>query len=105
MYQSIVNDMIQVWGIGPPPKATMILMTSVNIFPSMRVMTVLWCAGTFDDAMIPLVDATFTNYARLNDCSEIEVRGRLGWESKLKQVGFLHEASIWTKKVPLIKLS
>ena len=75
MYLLITNEMMQVWGIGPPPKATMIMMTSVNVYPSMKVLAVIWCAGTFDDEMIPLVDATFTNYARMNDCLEIEVRG------------------------------
>ena len=105
MYNSVVNEMSQVWGIGPPPKATLILMTSINVYPAMRVMTVIWCAGTFDDEMIPLVDATFTNWARMNDCAEIEVRGRLGWESKLKQVGFKHEAAIWTKKVQRVNMN
>jgi len=99
IYQSIMNDMIQVWGIGPPPKATFIMMTTVNVHPSMRVFVVLWGAGSFDDGMLPLLDATLTSYAKLNDCDEIEIRGRLGWDGKLRSIGFQRTAIVWSRSV------
>lgn len=97
IYQSIVNDMVQMWGIGPPPKATFVMMTSVNVYPAMRVLTAIWAAGEFDDGMIPLIDATMVNYAQLNGCSALEIRGRPGWDPKFRSVGFVREAMIWTR--------
>lgn len=103
--QVVSSDLIQVWGIGPPPLATLIMFTSVNVYPTMRVLTVMWAAGKFDNGMIPLVDTTLDGYARLNGCEEIEVRGRMGWESKLKVVGFKREALVWTRHVSRVNLN
>lgn len=97
IYQSIVNDRVQLWGIGPPPKATFIMMTAVNVYPAMKVLTAIWAAGTFEEGMIPLIDATMTNYAKLNDCGALEIRGRPGWDPTFKSVGFRREAMIWTR--------
>jgi hypothetical protein len=99
IYQSIVNDAMQVWGIGPPPKATFILFTSIAVHVTMKVLVVVWAAGTYEDDMLPLLDATFTNYARLNGCAEIEIRGREGWERKFKSIGFKREAVVLTRPV------
>ena len=87
------------WGAGPPPEARLILFTMVSVYPALKVLNVPWCAGSFDDEMIQLVYATFTNFARLNGCSEVEIRGRPGWELKLREVGFRREAMIWTTTV------
>lgn len=105
IYQAVVDNRVQVWGIGPPPKAVFVLMTTVNVFPAMRVLTSVWAAGTFEDEMIPLIDATMVNYAKLNECDELEIRGRLGWDPKFKSVGFRHEASIWTRAVENSRLN
>ena len=97
IYQSIANDAVQIWGIGPPPKATFVMLTSVNVYPAMRVLTAIWAAGTFEDEMIPLIDATMTSYAKLNGCEMLEIRGRPGWDPKFRSVGFKREALIWTR--------
>lgn len=99
IYDAIMNGRIQVWGVGEPPKATLILFTSIGIFPAMKVFSVMWAAGRFEDEMLPLLDATLTNYAALNECNEIEIRGRVGWEPKLKSIGFRREASMWSRPV------
>jgi hypothetical protein len=105
IYQSVVNDMVQVWGVGPPPKATFVMMTTVNIYPSMKVLTAVWAAGMFDDGMIPLIDAAMTSYARLNNCGALEIRGRPGWDPKFRSVGFQREAMIWTRYLKDSKLN
>lgn len=105
IYDAIMERRMQVWGAGEPPRATLILFTSVGVFPSMRVFSVLWAAGRFDEEMLPLLDATLTNYAVLNRCDEIEIRGRMGWEPKLKSIGFTREASVWTRPVEHITVN
>jgi len=105
IYGSIVNGHMQVWGIGRPPKATFIMFTVINVCPAMRVLVVVWAAGAFEDEMLPLLEATFANFGRLNGCDEVEIRGRMGWEPKLKSLGFVRSASIWTRKIPSVQVN
>ena len=105
IYDAIVSNNVQVWGIGPPPDAVMIMFTTIHTFPAMKVLSIVWAMGRFEDTMVPLVEATMVNFARLNDCKEIEVRGRHGWEPKLKRAGFRREASVWTRPVVSDKLN
>jgi hypothetical protein len=58
---SVEAGRIQVWGIGHPPRATLVFFTIVNIYPAMKILGVEWGAGTFEDDMLPLLDATLTN--------------------------------------------
>jgi hypothetical protein len=97
--RTVAGDLMQVWGIGPPPHATLIIFTTVQILPAMKILTVPWAAGHLDEGMEPLVDATLMSYAQLNDCEEIEIRGRIGWEAKLKPLGFRRDAVVWTRSV------
>ena len=99
IYNSVMESRLQVWGIGSPPKATFILFTSVDAFPAMKVLTVIWAAGTYEDEMLPLLDATFTDYARLQGCDEIEIRGRIGWDAKFRSIGFRRESVVLTRSV------
>lgn len=103
--RTVAGDLMQVWGIGPPPRATLIIFTTVQILPAMKILTLPWAAGTLDKGMEPLVDATLTDYARLNGCEEIEIRGREGWEAKFKPYGFRREAVVWSRAVPRVNLN
>lgn len=103
--RTITNGHMQAWGIGPPPTATLIIFTTVSMYPSMKVLTAMWAAGTFEDEMIPLIDVTLSGFARLNDCEELEVRGRVGWEQKMKMTGFKRESVVWTRRVENLTLN
>lgn len=105
IYEAVIDGRLQVWGIGPPTKIRMVLFTSVTKYPKMKVFTILWSAGTLIDGMIPLLDSTFTMYARIQECTEMEIRGRMGWEPALKDHGFSREAAIWTKPIVDIHLN
>lgn len=97
---AISNSTMQVWGVGPPPLATCIFLTQIGIYPSFRSLTILWAGGTFTEDMVPLLYAAWEHYANLNDCQEVEVRGREGWGPMLKRVGFKRQFSSWTITVP-----
>src|SRR5580765_1607468 len=45
---SVVTNRLQVWGIGAPPRATLVFFTTISVMPSMRVFNVVWGAGTFE---------------------------------------------------------
>ena len=105
IFSCVMADTMQVWGVGRPPKATLIILTMINVFPAMRVLTISWAMGEFSDRMLPLLDAALTGYARLNRCDEIEVRGRVGWEPKLLSVGFVRSAMVWTRAVDRQKMN
>lgn len=76
------------WGMGPAPHAIFTFITAVMFYPSVNVLTVGWGAGTFKKDMLPILDATLTNYARMFNCVAIEIHGRQGWARALRNIGF-----------------
>lgn len=76
------------WGMGPAPSAIFVFITAILFYPSKNVLTVGWGAGTFKKDMLPILDATLTNYARMFDCVAIEIHGRHGWTRALEKIGF-----------------
>lgn len=105
IYTSAMNETIQVWAIGPPPNAVMIFFTQIAVYPTMKVLCMVWGAGSFTEDMLPLIEATMVNYAKITGCVEIELRGRMGWEPALKKVGFTRESVIWSRKVPDMRMN
>lgn len=96
---------LDVWGIGPPPKAVLIFFTQVAIYPAQRVLMIPWGAGNFDPGMLGLLEATLVQYAQLCGCTTIEIRGRLGWDPHFKAVGMKREHVTWTYPVPNERLN
>lgn len=100
IFEQIMQGGLQVWGAGPPPNAVFILMTCITTYPAAKVLHVVWGAGKLPDGILSIVDAAFLRYAQQNECSEIEVRGRIGWEPHVKKLGYQRAGMIWTKPVP-----
>jgi hypothetical protein len=96
---------LQCWGVGPPPNAVLALLTSVNVYPATKVFHVCWAAGSFEVGMVPLMDATFVNYALLNGCSRIETQCRPGWRNALSAAGYSREAEIWSKDIHTLRMN
>ncbi len=99
IYQSVMNTTMQVWCVGPNHTATCVFFTQVAILPATRVFGVVWSGGEFRDETIPLLETAWEGYAREQDCTEVAVYGRVGWESKLKPLGFKRESVVWTRPV------
>lgn len=96
---------IDVWGIGPPPKAVLIFFTQIGVYPARRVLLVPWGAGSFEPGMLGLLEATLTQYAQAAGCDSIEVRGRAGWDPHFKRIGMKREFVTWTYPVPNARLN
>lgn len=103
--RAVENDMMQVWGIGPPPEAVLIFFTQVGVYPAARVLHVPWGAGHFDPEMLPTLEAALVNYAQLCECDTVEIRGRPGWDPYFKSVGMKREFSTWTYPVPNLRIN
>jgi hypothetical protein len=101
---SVERGHIQVWGIGPPPKAVLIFFTQIGVHPVDRVLHVTWGAGNFDKEMLPTLEAALVNYAQLCDCELIEVRGRPGWDPHFKSIGMKREYVTWSYPVPKARM-
>lgn len=105
IFASAMNDVIQVWGIGPPPQAVLIFFTQISRYPTKSVLCVVWGAGRFEREMLPLLKATLMNYAKLSGCTSIEVRGRRGWEPFLKSIGMKRDFVTWSIDVPDMRMN
>lgn len=105
IYRSVVSGGIQIWGAGPPPNAVLILMTTINTYPEMKVFNVVWAAGNMPDGVLDVVDETFVQFARMQECEYIEIRGRRGWHPFMKAHGYKREAEVWTKKIPEMRIN
>jgi hypothetical protein len=102
---AVEADALQVWGIGPPPKAVLIFFTQVSIYPADRILVVPWGAGNFTASMLPVLEAALVNYAQLNECATIEVRGRPGWDPHFKSIGMKREFVTWSYPVPRARIN
>lgn len=105
IYRTIELGEAQIWGAGPPLKAVLILMTTISTYPAMKVLNIVWAAGHMPPGMFPVLDATFVNFAQLNDCTAMEIRGRMGWGPHLKKLGFEQDAAIWSKPIQSMRMN
>ncbi len=97
--ESVLEERIQVWGVGPPPKAVFVLFTQISSHPAMKVLNITWAAGHMPSGTFEVLDKTLTTYARLMGCDEVEIRGRRGWHPHLRRLRFRRDADVWTRPV------
>lgn len=87
------------WGCGSPPNAEFVFFTQVHVYPTLRVLTIPLAFGKFTPEITPLVDATMESFARIQGCDEIEIRGRPGWVSEFRKIGFKEVSRVWVRSV------
>jgi hypothetical protein len=95
----VAAQTLMLWGCGSPPNAEFVFFTQINVYPTMKVLSVPLALGSFTSDMMSLMDGTIENYARKQECDEIEIRGRVGWTKEFKRIGFKHEANVWSRPV------
>jgi len=100
LYNNVVADRIQVWGVGTGTKVNMVLFTQIACHASGNVLEVIWAGGDkvlgeIDD----VVDAAFERFAQYAQCRAIHIFGRDGWERHLKSRGFKKIAIVLERKV------
>jgi hypothetical protein len=88
IYEAIMAGRLGLWVVldGEVPVAA--LTTRISAYPEARVLAVDWIAGSRMKEWLPLVHATYEDYARSYGCSRIEGRGRKGWLRELSKHGW-----------------
>jgi hypothetical protein len=61
--------------------------TSLDTYSRMRVCTIQYLGGHDLDDWIDHLDATVCQWAAINDCQQVEFRGRSGWRKKVDRLG------------------
>lgn len=96
---AMATQELTLWGCGSPPNAEFVFFVEVHVYPAMRVLTIPLAFGKFNPETMPLMDATMEQYARVQGCDEIEIRGRSGWGPEFKKLGFTETSRVWTRPV------
>jgi len=99
--EGALQGYLQVWGIGDEEEIRMVAITQVAVFPSTRVLQIVWAAGrgkVFDFAG-DVVEYTLDYFAKTQRCSRIDAIGREGWIGPLKKHGFKKASVIMSRPV------
>jgi hypothetical protein len=95
----IEDDLIagkkRLWAVLGPEHVVAAVVTCVTDFPAKRVCTILLCGGEDVDSWVSRVLAAIEEYARWEECGQVEIIGRAGWERKCPS---FERAGVWLVK-------
>ena len=100
VYSRAMRSSLQVWGVGDAKQINMVLFTQIACHASKNVLEVIWAGG--NGVLGPVnevVDATLERFAWSQNCVDIDVIGREGWERYLSPYGFKKVAVIMSRPV------
>lgn len=86
-----------VWACGPEGEIRLFAWTQVVQMPAMSLFQIVLLLGNGLDRGLPALEACFEKAAKLCECEEFEILGRVGWEKKLRAK---RVASVFRRKVP-----
>jgi hypothetical protein len=92
---------MQVWAAGPRDCFTFIMFSQVAIYPAARWLELVLAFGSQLETLFPLLDATMEKFARDQNCTTIEMIGRLGWDKKLRPYGAERVGVVMRKRIEL----
>jgi hypothetical protein len=95
---ALANGM-QMWGVGPPEKMTLVVWTQVVEYPGCRALQVVLAIGTGIDEALPALEHELLQFAQLTGCEICEVIGRRGWWPRLKHNGFRRRGEVFMRKI------
>jgi hypothetical protein len=82
----IEDDLIagdkRLWVVLSGERAVAAVVTVITSFPTQRVCTILLCGGEDVDSWVNQVLGRVEEYARWEDCGQVEIIGRPGWRRK-----------------------
>jgi hypothetical protein len=96
---SIEEDLIagrkRLWVVLSGERLVSAVVTCVTNFPAKRVCTLLLCGGEDADSWVAKVLNAVEEYAQWEDCAEVEIIGRPGWQRKCHDYEM---AGVWLVK-------
>lgn len=100
MYHAIQQGWSQCWAACKNESIELVVITSILEYPSNnKILVTNLTFGRNLDEHIHLVEATLENFAREMECMGHEVRGRRGWEPRLKRLGFEFQQIVMYKPI------
>lgn len=85
----------RLWVVLSGERLAAAVVTCVTDFPAKRVCTILLCGGEDVDSWVSRVLAAIEEYARWEECGQVEIIGRAGWERKCPS---FERAGVWLVK-------
>ena len=88
IYQFVMDGTWMLWVCQIPDtkEITSVLVTEFIHYPQVTNLRVVFLSGDDEDWAYGI--KVFEDFARINDCSEVEILGRKGWERVLRDQGF-----------------
>jgi|TARA_R110000796_G_scaffold2884_1_gene11147 hypothetical protein len=88
IYQFVMDGTWMLWVCQIPDtkEITSVLVTEFIHYPQVCNLRVVFLSGDDEDWAYGI--KVFEDFARINDCSEVEILGRKGWERVLRDQGF-----------------
>lgn len=100
LFDMAINQLVQVWLVGPPEQITLVLISQVSTFPNARTLDVIWGAGENSLESGPIVDAMLDSFGRACGCERLDVPwARPGWEKIMAPYGFKKIAVVLSRPI------
>ena len=100
LHDSVLCGAVQCWGAGTDDNLELLVFTMLNAYPSGNILRFALIFGKHLDQYLPLLDATFEDFARQVGAKMMQVDGRAGWEPRLRKLGFGRRQITMFRDVP-----
>lgn len=90
-HESVKNGNVQVWGAGKEGSVFLVYFTNIMLYPAKKTLQVGWAGGKIEN-FLPAINASLEQFAKEQDCDEVEILGRAGWEKLMMPFGFRKRA-------------
>jgi hypothetical protein len=88
IYGLTMDGTFQCWGAGTETELKVVVFTQVAHYPANTILQIFLAFGTGIDEVTSGLVTVFERFAAESGCTMVEVVGRLGWEPKLRDIGF-----------------
>lgn len=85
-FEQCAKGNIQVWACGSDRGVDLIVVTEVVQFPAMRVLRLMGASGEGLEKHVDRLQDVFDGFAKMQNCSRIELVGRPGWIRKFRSL-------------------
>lgn len=97
---AVQEKRMQVWGAGMDDRIHLVMFTQLATYPRRNVVEVIWaCGDNYPKSLRNAVAEAVDEFGRANECSEVRVVGRRGWERVLKDFGFVRDSVIMSRPI------
>lgn len=95
IHDDLIAGAKRLWIVLAGETVTAAVVTCITDFPAKRACTILLCGGEDVDSWVAEVCRTVEEYAHWEDCAEVEIIGRPGWQRKCPDYEM---AGVWLVK-------